>query len=115
MGLSGDYWLMYCPEHKKPYTTKSLDYSIRGATYYGKFEVEEDGTPVGYVKEEGGRTLIVDRDVLDFVKANTKSVLGSVRKRKAHKKHAFKKQCIECGHSFKGNIGLGIHKAKSHK
>lgn len=34
--------------------------------------------------------------------------------RKVHKKHNFKKACDVCGRVCRGNIGLGIHKAKKH-
>lgn len=36
-------------------------------------------------------------------------------KHKPHKKHAYKKECEDCGKSFKGLQGLGIHRATKHK
>jgi len=34
---------------------------------------------------------------------------------KKHKKHNHKKLCEGCGKTFKGNLGLGIHKSKAHR
>lgn len=42
-----DEW--YCPMHKKPYDEKTT--YIYPHRYYGRVEMEEDGTPVGYIKK----------------------------------------------------------------
>jgi len=41
--------------------------------------------------------------------------LAPETKVRKHKKHNFVKKCDRCGKGYKGNIGLGIHKAKCHK
>lgn len=38
----------YCGAHKKPYTELCQSFGER--TYYGEIQMNEDGTPVGYVK-----------------------------------------------------------------
>lgn len=36
------------------------------------------------------------------------------RAHKPHKKHAFAKTCSDCGETFKGLKGLGIHRSRTH-
>ena len=42
-------------------------------------------------------------------------IVGEVKKRKKHKKHAFTKICPKCGRECKGLMGLGIHMSKHKK
>ncbi len=48
---SSNSMLYYCPMHKKPYTQKLMFIRVDTETkYFGKVEMTEDGTPVGYKK-----------------------------------------------------------------
>lgn len=38
----------YCLEHRKPYSRMNVWRD--GCSYYGEIQMNEDGTPVGYVK-----------------------------------------------------------------
>lgn len=49
--FSGKRTRYYCPEHKRNYSSSSVDNNHR-THYYKEMEVDENGVPVGYVKEE---------------------------------------------------------------
>jgi hypothetical protein len=44
---------MYCQSHRKPYESKEyIPFSFDAFRYYSRFEVSQDGTPIGYKKIE---------------------------------------------------------------
>lgn len=51
--------MIYCPEHKKPYSRTEINwepdektgYNAQRQAYYAELEVDEQGVPVGYKKK----------------------------------------------------------------